>query len=223
MRTEHGIVLATVILLLGCTPAEEAGEAGAQRPPNVVLIVADDLGWRDVSFNGGDIATPHIDRIAAEGVRLDRFYVAPICSPTRAGLMTGRHPIRYGMMRGVVMGYHDYGLDPEATLIPEVLADAGYEQRGLVGKWHLGLSRSEYHPLERGFTRFVGHLGWGFDYFTHERYGEVDWFHDEESVDEPGYSTDLISEHAVRFVREHADGDAPFFLFVPYNAPHSPF
>ena len=226
MRTEHGIVLATVIALLGCVPAEEAGEAEgprAQRPPNVVLIVADDLGWRDVSFNGGDIATPHIDRIAAEGVRLDRFYVAPICSPTRAGLMTGRHPIRYGMMRGVVMGYHDYGLDAEATLIPEVLAEAGYEQRGLVGKWHLGLSRREYHPLERGFTRFVGHLGWGFDYFTHERYGEVDWFHDDESVDEPGYSTDLISEHAVRFVREHAGGDAPFFLFVPYNAPHSPF
>ena len=218
--------LLVAILLLGCAPGQEGDEVEepqAQRPPNVVLIVADDLGWRDVSFNGGDIATPNIDRIAAEGVKLDRFYVAPICSPTRAGLMTGRHPIRYGMMRGVVMGYHDYGLDPEATLIPQVLAEAGYEDRGLVGKWHLGLSRRDYHPLERGFTRFVGHLGWGFDYFTHERYGEVDWFHDDESVDEPGYSTDLISEHAVRFVREHAGGDAPFFLMVPYNAPHSPF
>ena len=82
---------------------------------------------RRVSFKGGDIATPNIDRIAREGVKLDRFYVAPICSPTRAGLMTGRHPIRYGMMRGVVMGYHDYGLDPGATLIPQVLAEAGYE------------------------------------------------------------------------------------------------
>ncbi|MDE2976911.1 MAG: sulfatase-like hydrolase/transferase, partial [Acidobacteriota bacterium] len=220
--TKHGILL-TAIVLVGCAAGEEVEAPEARQPPNVVLIVADDLGWRDVSFNGGDIATPNIDRIAAEGVRLDRFYVAPTCSPTRAGLMTGRHPIRYGMMRGVVMGYHDYGLDPEATLIPEVLGEAGYEQRGLVGKWHLGLSRREYHPRERGFTRFVGHLGWGFDYFTHERYGEVDWFHDEESVDEPGYSTDLISEHAVRFVREHAGGDAPFFLFVPYNAPHSPF
>lgn len=76
--------------------------------------------------------------------------------------MTGRHPIRYGMMRGVVMGYHDYGLDPEATIVPQVLAAAGYEHRGLVGKWHLGLSRREYHPLERGFTRFVReHAGGG--------------------------------------------------------------
>ena len=221
-KTKQWILL-TVIVLVGCASGEEVGAPQAERPPNVVLIVADDLGWRDVSFNGGDIATPNIDRIAAEGVKLDRFYVAPICSPTRAGLMTGRHPIRYGMMRGVVMDYHDYGLDPEATLIPQVLAEAGYEQRGLVGKWHLGLSRREYHPLERGFTRFVGHLGWGFDYFTHDRYGEVDWFHDDESVDEPGYSTDLISEHAVRFVREHAGADAPFLLMVPYNAPHSPF
>ena len=222
-NTKQWILLTTVIVLVGCASGEEVGAPQAERPPNVVLIVADDLGWRDVSFNGGDIATPNIDRIAAEGVKLDRFYVAPICSPTRAGLMTGRHPIRYGMMRGVVMDYHDYGLDPEATLIPQVLAEAGYEQRGLVGKWHLGLSRREYHPLERGFTRFVGHLGWGFDYFTHDRYGEVDWFHDDESVDEPGYSTDLISEHAVRFVREHAGADAPFLLMVPYNAPHSPF
>ncbi len=131
MKTKQWILL-TAIALLGCTPGGEVDEGEApqaQRPPNVVLIVADDLGWRDVSFNGGEIATPNIDRIASEGVRLDRFYVAPICSPTRAGLMTGRHPIRYGMMRGVVMGYHDYGLDPEATIVPQVLAEAGYEHR----------------------------------------------------------------------------------------------
>ena len=128
-NTKQWILLTTVIVLVGCAPADEIEAPEAQRPPNVVLIVADDLGWRDVSFNGGDIATPNVDRIAAEGVKLDRFYVAPICSPTRAGLMTGRHPIRYGMMRGVVMGYDDYGLDPEATLIPQVLAEAGYEHR----------------------------------------------------------------------------------------------
>ena len=206
------------VIAAGCSVQEEA-----QPPPNIVLILADDLGWSDVSFNGGAIATPNIDRIANEGVRLDRFYVAPICSPTRTGLMTGRYPIRYGMMRGVVMGYHEYGLDPSATIIPELLAEAGYTHRGIVGKWHLGHAREQFRPLQRGYTRFVGFLASTLDYFTHEAFGEVDWWHDSESVDEPGYSTDLISQHAVQFVTDHARGDSPFFLYVPYNAPHSPY
>ncbi len=220
MRTDS-CSLSLMILVavgLGCSAPEEP-----PRLPNIVLILADDLGWKDVSFNGGVIATPNIDRIANEGVQLERFYVAPICSPTRSGLMTGRHPIRYGMMRGVVMSYHDFGLDPGETIIPQALAEAGYEHRGVFGKWHLGHAKSEYRPLQRGYTRFVGFLTEAFDYFTHERYGAVDWWHDDESVHEPGYSTDLISKHAVEFVTEHAGGDAPFFMYVPYNAPHSPF
>ena len=205
-------------LALACSAQEDPIQS-----PNIVLILADDLGWQDVSFHGGAIDTPNIDRIANEGVELERFYVAPICAPTRTGLMTGRHPIRYGMMRGVVMAYHDFGLDPEATIIPQALAEAGYEHRGIFGKWHLGHARQEFRPLQRGFTRFVGLLTEAFDYFTHERYGEVDWWHDDESVDEAGYSTDLISKHAVEFVKQHAGGDSPFFMYVPYNAPHSPF
>ena len=220
----NGSLLALLSLAISVTAGQ--GCSGRQTPaplPNIVLIVADDLGWRDVSFNGGVIATPNIDRIANEGVQLDRFYVAPICSPTRTGLMTGRHPIRYGMMRGVVMSYHDFGLDPGATIIPQALADAGYQHRGIFGKWHLGHARPEFRPLQRGYTRFVGHVTEAFDYFSHERYEEIDWWHDDESVDEPGYSTDLISEHAVRFVKDHAGGDSPFFMYVPYNAPHSPY
>ena len=140
-------------LSLGCSAPQEPAPL-----PNIVLILADDLGWKDVSFNGGVIATPNIDRIANEGVQLERFYVAPICSPTRSGLMTGRHPIRYGMMRGVVMSYHDFGLDPGETIIPQALAEAGYEHRGVFGKWHLGHAKPEYRPLQRGYTRFVGFL-----------------------------------------------------------------
>ncbi len=215
-----------ILLVSVCFATVVAGTSGAaaqDKPPNIVILLVDDLGWRDVSFNGGVIATPNIDRIADEGVRLNRFYVAPVCGPTRAGLMTGRYPIRYGMMRGVVMGYHDFGLDPEATIIPQVLATAGYEQRGIFGKWHLGESRAAYRPMQRGFTHFIGHVGSHIDYFTHEVFGEVDWFHGNESKDEPGYSTDLIADHAVQFLEDHAGGDAPFFLYVPFNAPHSPY
>ena len=215
-----------ILLVSVCFATVVAGTSGAaaqDKPPNIVILLVDDLGWRDVSFNGGAIATPNIDRIADEGVRLNRFYVAPVCGPTRAGLMTGRYPIRYGMMRGVVMGYHDFGLDPEATIIPQVLATAGYEQRGIFGKWHLGESRAAYRPMQRGFTHFVGHVGSHIDYFTHEVFGEVDWFHGNESKDELGYSTDLIADYAVQFLEDHAGGDAPFFLYVPFNAPHSPY
>ena len=133
----------------GCAP-------GADRP-NIVIIVADDLGWADVSFHGLQIRTPHIDRLAREGVELDRFYVAPVCSPTRAGLMTGRYPIRYGLMRSVVPPWRKSGLDISEVTLPEVLARAGYQHRGIFGKWHLGHSSVKYHPLHRGFTEFVGH------------------------------------------------------------------
>ena len=99
--------------------------------PNIVLIVADDLGYADVGFHGSDIQTPHLDQLAATGVALEQFYVAPMCSPTRAGLMTGRYPLRFGMMRAVIPPQRGFGLDPAETLLPELLRDAGYTHRGL--------------------------------------------------------------------------------------------
>ena len=212
-------LVAVAVVLAGCVGAP----APSVEPPlpNIVLIVPDDLGRHDVSFHGGDIATPNIDRIAAEGVRLERFYSAPICSPTRAGLMTGRYPIRFGLMRAVIVPWRDYGMDTSEVTLPEVLAGAGYEHRGIFGKWHLGHFDRKYHPLRRGFTEFVGH-NTAVDYFTKVREGERDWSHDYESVDEEGYVTDLLAEHAVRFIDRHAAGEAPFFLYVPFSAPHSP-
>lgn len=197
--------------------------ARAERPrPNILIIVADDLGYADVGFNGGKkIATPQLDRLAATGVKLTDFRACPVCSPTRAGLMTGRWPLRFGMMRSVVPPWSKYGLPPEEQTLPELLAKAGYERRGLVGKWHLGHASPKFLPLQQGFTRFKGHYNGAIDYFTHEREGEVDWHDDGETVREEGYSTDLLAEAAVRFIRESPRGK-PWFLYVAFNAPHTP-
>ncbi len=212
------MTLAVAVALTACAP----GESG-RGLPNIVIVVADDLGRRDVSFHGGELATPNIDRIAAEGVALERFYSAPVCSPTRAGLLTGRYPIRYGLMRSVIPPWRDYGLDTDEVLLPELLEEAGYTARGIFGKWHLGHTSVRHHPLRRGFTEFVGHYNGGIDYFEHEREGERDWQHGYTSVEEHGYSTDLLTDHAVAFIERQAGGGAPFLLYVPYNAVHSPW
>jgi len=209
---------------LGTVAGSMAGTATAKAAgkPNVVIIVADDLGWRDISHHGGPIRTPNIDRLAREGAELDRFYVAPVCSPTRAGLLTGRYPIRYGLMRAVVPPWRSGGLDTSEVTIADVLGRAGYRHRGVFGKWHLGHSSVRYHPLRRGFTEFVGHYNGAVDYFTHEREGELDWHRNYEPSHEQGYSTDLIGAAAAAFIHKHAGGD-PYFCYVPFNAPHAPF
>ena len=194
----------------------------AQGKPNVVILLADDLGYRDVGFNGGEIRTPNIDRLASEGVELERFYVHPVCSPTRAGLMTGRYPIRYGSMRAVYPPWRKGGLDPSETTLADALSQAGYKHRGVFGKWHLGHSDVQYHPLKRGFTEFFGHYNGAIDYFTHEREGEPDWHDGYEPAKDEGYSTDVIAAKAASFIERRA-GDGPFLCYVPFNAPHSPF
>ncbi len=197
------------------------GSAVALARPNIVLILADDLGWNDVSFHGGEIPTPNLDRIASEGVELDRFYACPVCSPTRAGLMTGRYPIRFGMQRAVCRPFLEIGLPPAEETLPEMLARAGYRNRGIAGKWHIGHAFREYHPLNQGFSSFMGHFNGNIDYFTHRREGQLDWHRGFEPNYDEGYSTDLIAEESVRFIDRHARS-GPFFLYVPFNAPHTP-
>lgn len=191
--------------------------------PNVVIIVADDLGYADVSFNGGDIATPHIDRIANEGVNLRRFYACPVCSPTRAGLMTGRWPLRFGCMRAVLPPWRDRGMPPEEHTIAELLAEEGYQERACMGKWHLGHYRKAFLPTHQGFTHFYGHYNGAIDYFTHKREGEPDWHRNEETSHDEGYTTELLAEEAVSFIREAAGQKEPFLLYLPFNAPHGPY
>ncbi len=198
--------------------------AGSQLPasqPSVVLILADDLGWNDVSYHGGEIPTPSMDRIAREGVELDRFYACPVCSPTRAGLMTGRYPVRFGMQRAVCRPFLTVGVPPAEETIPEMLARAGYSNRGIAGKWHIGHAHRRFHPLNQGFTSFVGHFNGNIDYYTHHREGELDWHRGFEPNHDEGYSTDLIADEAVRFIDAHGR-EGPFFLYVPFNAPHTP-
>lgn len=190
--------------------------------PNIIIILADDLGWGDVGYHGSSIKTPNIDRLSQEGIELDRYYVTPICSPTRAGLLTGRYPDRFGLRKVVVRPWFDFGLDTTQQILPQMLAQAGYENRAIIGKWHLGHSRPEYHPLKRGFTHFYGHFNGAIDYFTHTREGEQDWHRGYEVSNDKGYTTDLITTEAVKSIKRYSGNDSPFFLYVAYNAPHTP-
>ena len=205
--------------------AASAGFAGCKtktkKLPNIVIILADDLGWGDVGYHGGHVNTPNIDRLAGEGVRLENFHVCPLCSPTRAGLLTGRWPIRYGMGESVITPWRKHGLPTTEKTLADLAAEAGYERRGIIGKWHLGHHKTELQPLNRGFTHFYGHYNGALDYFTHLRENELDWHQNKESSRDEGYTTDLIGREAKKFIEDNPLG-SPFFLYVPFNSPHLP-
>lgn len=192
------------------------------KSPNIVIILADDLGWGDVGYHGSDIRTPNLDKLAETSIRLNRFYVAPVSTPTRAGLLTGRYPNRMGVRHVVIPPWRDYGIDTLEVFLPQELEKAGYKHRAVIGKWHLGHSRKKYYPLNKGFTHFYGHLNGAIDFFSHEREGELDWHYDWESSYDKGYSTDLITKRAVESIEEYVIEENPFFLYVAYNAPHTP-
>jgi len=190
--------------------------------PHIVLIVADDLGWNDVGYHASQVPTPTLDTLASSGVRLERFYVLPLCTPTRAALLTGRYPIRYGLQRGVIKGWDRFGLPPQERTLAEALRDAGY-RTVICGKWHLGHARQELLPGNQGFEHQYGPYLGAIDYFTHEytQLGGLDWHRDQQPLREQGYATDLITQEAVRVILEH-DTECPLFLYVPYTAPHRP-
>jgi arylsulfatase A-like enzyme len=195
--------------------------AANQTPPNIIYIVADDLGWKDVGFHGSDILTPNIDKLAAEGARLEQFYVQPMCTPTRAALMTGRYPLRYGLQSGVIPSGGGYGLSTEEYLLPQMLKDAGYST-AMVGKWHLGHGKTEYWPRQRGFDHFYGALVGEIDHFEHASHGVKDWYRNNKPHDEEGFDNTLFGQEAARVVTEH-DTAKPLFLYLAFTAPHSPF
>lgn len=202
------------------SPASVDASSKRDAPPNIIFIVADDLGWGDVGWHGSEIPTPHLDRLAQSGARLESFYVLPVCSPTRAALMTGRYPIRHGLQVGVVRPWAQYGLPLEEQTIAEGLKSVGYAT-AIVGKWHLGHMAPEYLPTRRGFDHQYGHYNGALDYFTHVRDGGLDWHRDDVVSHDEGYATHLIAKESVRIVQEMA-GKKPFFLYVPFNAVHTP-
>jgi arylsulfatase A-like enzyme len=197
-----------------------AVSAARSGPPNIVFIISDDQGWKDVGFHGSDIKTPNLDALAVSGARLEQFYAQPMCSPTRAALMTGRYPFRYGLQVAIPSA-HTYGLPTDERLLPQALKEAGYET-DLIGKWHLGHAERKYWPLMRGFDHHYGPLLGEIDYFTHEQHGMLDWFRDGKPVTEPGYSTTLLGDAAVKLIEGH-DPKVPLFLDLAFNAPHAPF
>lgn len=194
--------------------------------PNVVVIYADDLGYGDVGcFGGDDVRTPHLDRLAARGVRLTNWYSnSPVCSPSRAALLTGRHPVHAGVQEILGGKRGTAGLPAQPTLASR-LQDEGY-RTGIFGKWHLGTG-SGYRPLDRGFAQHFGFLAGCVDYYSHIFYwGQGQnpvhdlWDDEREVYDNGRYLTEVIAEKAASFI---ADGGAePFLCYVPFNAPHYP-
>lgn len=209
--------LSIILSLISC----KTTHTNNSQNPNILIIVADDLGWNDVGFHGSDIKTPNLDRLAEKSIELKRFYTAPLCSPTRAGLLTGKYPDRFNLRNHVFSPKHKDGIPPEEIFLSEMLEKAGYKERAAFGKWHLGHSDCKYHPNKQGFTYFYGHYNGAIDYFTHKRDAELDWHRNNEPCMDQGYSTDLIEQEVVKFIKE-SNRDSLFFAYVAFNAPHSP-
>ncbi|HVH25266.1 MAG TPA: sulfatase-like hydrolase/transferase [Vicinamibacterales bacterium] len=212
-----------VAVLFGVVSSAAQSQPPTPSRPNVVLIVTDDVGYGDIgSYGAPDIKTPNIDRLAKDGVKLTDFYAAPLCTPTRAALMTGRYQQRVRLERalGSAGPALEQGLATTGRSLPQLLKNNGYST-GLVGKWHLGY-RPEFGPNAHGFDYFFGFLSGFIDFYTHTRGdGQPDLFENTRPVQEDGYMTDLITARALGFIDQQKAG--PFFLEVAYNAAHWPF
>ena len=187
--------------------------------PNIVIILADDLGWNDVSYHGSEIKTPNIDKLISSGVELDRFYVQPTCSPTRAELMTGKSAMRLGITRPISKN-QKLGLGLEEKILPQYLKELNYSTY-LLGKWHLGSYIPDYFPTRRGFDYFYGYLTGGIGYWDHIHGGGHDWQRNEVGLREDGYVTQLIKNDALKIIDNH-DFTNPIFLNINFGAPHIP-
>ena len=192
--------------------------------PNILIIYADDLGYGDLGIYGGDIPTPNIDRIGQEGIRFTDFYVsAPACSPSRYSLLTGAYPQRsiHGVLNALMpANSSEHYLDKTEKTMAEFLKSDGYKT-AIFGKWHLGFQNDADMPESHGFDEFAGFRGGCIDYFTHV-YGQMgpDWYVNGRKTAEEGYSTDLITNHAIDFISRMCDNNSPFFTYLSYNAPH---
>ena len=220
MRTMNlSWVKLTICLLISITTVH-AADSDNPLKPDIVFFLIDDLGYADCGFNGGtEIKTPRIDELAYSGAVLEAHYVQPVCSPTRAALMTGRYPNRTGVYT-VVRPHAKWGLPLNERTLAMALKEAGYST-AIVGKWHLGEFESAYLPLSRGFEHQHGLFFGMIDHFTHMRGNSHDWHHDDKPFKEEGYATHLITREACRLI-ESQPKSKPLFLYVPFNAVHAP-
>ncbi|MFM1560537.1 MAG: arylsulfatase [Roseibacillus sp.] len=249
MRIHHA-VLTLACLALSSSLSSAAGEAGSR--PNLVFILADDMGWNQPGFNGGKKElTPNLDKLATESLKLTQFYTHSVCAPTRGAFLTGRYAFRnwmdwrsedfgkpsYLKALGLTLAHNDRGeptrrihaLDTSERTIAEALKEAGYFT-ALVGKWHCGEWLEEHLPMGQGFMHQYGHYAWGIDYFTKTivhnapaRFAVYDWHRNQKPIREEGYATNLFAAEAERVIATRArEKDKPFFLYVPFNAVHGP-
>ncbi|MEN8117935.1 MAG: sulfatase-like hydrolase/transferase [Bacteroidota bacterium] len=213
------LILLSIILTTSCV-TEQKGE---KQLLNFVLIMADDLGYGDISCYGNKtINTPNIDRLAAEGIRFADFHSnGPVCSPTRAALMTGKYQQRTGVGGVITAASHRHvGMNINEITIADELKQYGYTT-GIFGKWHLGYP-AKYNPSLQGFDEFVGYVSGNVDFHAHiDQEGYLDWWNDTVINNEPGYTTDLITEYGIDFIKRNSN--KPFFLYLPHEAPHSPY
>lgn len=221
------LILTILVSLLHCVSPATVLSATADENsprPNIIFFLIDDLGYADCGFNGGKIIrTPRIDELANSGAILTSHYVQPVCSPTRAALMTGRYATKTGVYT-IVRPQAKWGLPLAERTLAQGLQQAGYET-AITGKWHLGEFEPAYRPTARGFDHQYGHYFGAIDYFTHLRDGVHDWYRDDKEVHEEGYSTELVANEACRLIeaRKSATSKRPLFLYVPFNGVHSPF
>lgn len=220
---------AASLTISGYAPAKEQTAHRPKGPrlagaPNILMILVDDLGYGDLSSYGAkDMKTPNIDKLVASGMRFNNFYAnCPVCSPTRASLLSGRYPDLVGVP-GVIRTHltNNWGyMAPQVVLLPKVLSRAGYNT-SIVGKWHLGLA-SPNTPTEQGFDHFHGFLGDMMDdYYNHRRHGYNYMRLNNKEIDPKGHATDLFAQWAIDYIHRRSRSGQPFFLYLAYNAPHT--
>ncbi|KAM3606132.1 uncharacterized protein V6R79_011324 [Siganus canaliculatus] len=228
------VIAVTLLSGLRCLAEREAvdgslnaGEVEKPRPPHLIFIMVDDQGYGDIGYHSSDVHTPMLDRLAAEGVKLENYYVQPICSPSRSQLMTGRYQIHTGLQHSIIRSRQPLCLPPDIPTLPERLAEAGYATH-MVGKWHLGFCRPSCLPTGRGFQSFLGTLTGSGDHFSYQSCdGAEACGFDLHDGDRPAwemtgnYSTLLYIERAKQILRNH-DPRKPLFLYLSLQAPHTP-
>jgi arylsulfatase A-like enzyme len=223
-RRASVLALVTVALLAtSCGGSNESDGTSTPPPvalgtPNIIFILQDDQGWGDVGYHGSIVQTPTIDRMARQGVELNRYYTYAVCSPTRAALMSGRSSLETGVDAPIST---TQALPMNLTLLPQYMKAAGY-QTVMIGKWHLGQAQTEYQPHRRGFDHFYGFLSGFQDHYTRiNAEGRYDWQRNGVEITETGHSTDLMAEETLRMIKAR-DKTKPLFMYLAFDAPHTP-
>lgn len=251
-RLMYTLMLCLIPLLSGCEALQSkpVNSVAAGTRPNIVFIMADDMGWNQPGFNGGNKSlTPHIDKLATQSMKLTQYYTHSVCAPTRAAFLTGRYAFRtwsdwrsedfgkpsYLARLGLTLAHNDKGvptrrihaLDTSERTVAEALKEAGYFT-AITGKWHLGEWLPEHLPMGQGFMHQYGHYAWGIDYYTKTivhnapaRFAVYDWHRNQKPIQEDGYATDLIANETVNLINQQSK-DKPFFIYVAFNAVHGP-